>query len=850
MKTNRTQKLTSLLLTFAMIVSMLMVSVSAATTGVKLEFVYPESVKSEEVHISVYNGFPIKSGVKYIEKLEEVPANENGEFVLDTAGTYSYWVQGEGYYSVCKIFNVSAEDVKTGVKKIEVETAPMAGNGYEPTNAKVENAPEDYTQDSRDQVILMLPDEILKHFTTEDLVGYKEFKTPFFTKKHADHQVTTDEQMNAFVKEQDNSCDFMHLYSMGLSPVYKFNMPVALFTETKIPANATFDEAVKLAKSNGKINILIQAQVHSNEPAAGEGALALIDDLTGDYGLETIKNANVVVIPRINPEGGYLFRRYNYFGRDMNRDHMVAESTEIANIHRVYQSMMPEVVMDGHEFTYHIAGTDGFMKNSDDVESTPATSLNINPEITKLALDMADSMHTNFKNSGLRSFHYSYTVNNPIGRAYYGLYNSISFLVETRGIGAGTANYARRVFSQEVAARSIIDFAIAHSEEIRTTVAAAREKVIDLGATYDEDDILVLHQVASGNTLSPSLLTSYQYNIDGITETKSKTEKLSLNDTVVRSRPRPTAYVLPADLENIDTILYIMKDKGIEYYKLEPGSTAELQQYFYVGPYNYESTDKGFTADLREPAMVTFDQGAYVFPMDQWSGNVLGMLMEPDVNDSDGYDGTLVQYKMFTYDEETKNFPMYRYIGDNPRETLVSNVFEMPFKDVKENDWYYEGVRVTTAMGLFKGVTEDMFGPKINLTRAMLAQILYADAGKPEIDFDAGYTDVPEDTWYTDAVNWVTKMGIAIGYGDGRFGPEDAITREQLATMLFGEEGKPDPEYELKFDDVDQIADWAVDAMTWAVHYGVMEGIGNNLLAPKSIATRAEAAVILMQCLK
>ena len=147
---------------------------------------------------------------------------------------------------------------------------------------------------------------------------------------------------------------------------------------------------------------------------------------------------------------------------------------------------------------------------------------------------------------------------------------------------------------------------------------------------------------------------------------------------MVRSRIRPTAYVIPKDIPNAEKILYILDNQGAEYYELAPGSTANLKQYYYVGEYTYEGSSKGFTADLREEAAVTFDQGAYVIPMDQVSGNVIAMTMEPDVNDSNGYDGTLVQYGLVSYDTATMNFPIYRYEGNNHRTTLVSNARETP----------------------------------------------------------------------------------------------------------------------------------------------------------------------------
>ena len=288
-----------------------------------------------------------------------------------------------------------------------------------------------------------------------------------------------------------------------------------------------------------------------------------------------------------------------------------------------------------------------------------------------------DGLHKNATDSGLRVYHYGTTVNNPIGRAYYGLYNSISILVETRGIGAGSTNFARRGYSQQNAAHSIIDYAVANDDAINKAVADARAQVAEDGKVFDAEDTVILQQVASGKTQSPTALTRYQYNMDG-SDAKTSSATLSMNDTVVRSRIRPTAYVIPKDIPNAEKILYILQNQGAEYYELEPGSTAELKQYYYVGEYTYNEKKAGFTADLRDAAKVTFEKGAYVIPMDQVSGNVIAMIMEPDVNDSNGYDGTLVQYGVVPYDKTTKNFPIYRYEGNDPRTTLVSNAAEQP----------------------------------------------------------------------------------------------------------------------------------------------------------------------------
>lgn len=678
MNWNRTRKWTSLLLSGAVLSSLLVTSSLAAADAASLEFQYPEDVDPAEVTLTVYEGYPAASGEDAVTALPQVSQNSDGSFALREPGTYCYWVRGDGYYNICKIFLVTQEDLADGTVELTVETGPLEADGFQPTNPGLTNVPENFAQDSRDALLTIWPDEILEeHFSTDTLAGYEPYDTPYFTIERADHKFTTQDEMMDFLESKDAGEEDMYLYSLGRTPAYGYTMPIAVFTTTDLSSASSLEEAGELVSDNGKLTVWIQSQIHPNEPASGEGALVMISDLCGSYGDEVLEDINVVVVPRINPDGSYLFSRATYQGFDMNRDHMALKAPELAYLHTAYRYFMPEVVMDGHEFTFYGVTDDGYMRNADDMQSTPASSLNNNPLVNELAEEAVDSLHQNAVDSGLRVYHYGYTVNNPIGRAYYGLYNSISILVETRGIGAGSTNFERRVYSQQNAAHSIIDYAAAHDDEIIQAVSDARAQVIADGAIFDADDIVVLHQTASGADQSPTPLTRWQYSVDG-SDAKSTTATLSMNDTVVRSRIRPTAYVIPKDIPNAEKILYILDNQGAEYYELAPGSTANLKQYYYVGEYTYEGSSKGFTADLREETSVAFPQGAYVIPMDQVSGNVIAMTMEPDVNDSNGYDGTLVQYGLITYDGATMNFPIYRYEGNNPRTTLVSNAAEIP----------------------------------------------------------------------------------------------------------------------------------------------------------------------------
>ncbi len=132
----------------------------------------------------------------------------------------------------------------------------------------------------------------------------------------------------------------------------------------------------------------------------------------------------------------------------------------------------------------------------------------------------------------------------------------------------------------------------------------------------------------------------------------------------------------------------------------------------------------------------------------------------------------------------------------------------------------------------------------------MLSQILYNKEGRPSITDANKFTDVASGAWYTDAVSWAVSRGIVDGYSNGRFAPNDNITREQLAVMLWRYAGSPAAaDGELHFTDADKAGSYARDALRWAVGNGILNGLGGGKLNPKGLATRAQVATMLMRYL-
>lgn len=171
-----------------------------------------------------------------------------------------------------------------------------------------------------------------------------------------------------------------------------------------------------------------------------------------------------------------------------------------------------------------------------------------------------------------------------------------------------------------------------------------------------------------------------------------------------------------------------------------------------------------------------------------------------------------------------------------------------PFEDVQADAWYYSAIEYVHSNGLMTGTSDDamLFSPDMPLTRGMLTAILYRQAGSPEADTNS-FSDVPAGQYYAAAVSWAAKAGIVTGTGDNQFKPEDAITREELAVILYRYSGSPAVTDKFAgFHDADRISDWAKQAVAWALEQGVMTGDGEMLL-PRASATRGETAAMLQR---
>lgn len=173
------------------------------------------------------------------------------------------------------------------------------------------------------------------------------------------------------------------------------------------------------------------------------------------------------------------------------------------------------------------------------------------------------------------------------------------------------------------------------------------------------------------------------------------------------------------------------------------------------------------------------------------------------------------------------------------------------FPDVPSEEWYYEPVMQASHLGLITGYPDGRFGPKDDVTRAQIVQILYNCYGSDK-GTDSGFRDVDKNEWYAKAITWASKTGIVQGTGAKSFAPKDKLTREQMVSILYAKAGRPDVDansvlgYYIDYKDV---SSWAKNAMAWAVQNGIVTGTTDTTLSPGATASRAQSATIITRYL-
>ncbi len=189
----------------------------------------------------------------------------------------------------------------------------------------------------------------------------------------------------------------------------------------------------------------------------------------------------------------------------------------------------------------------------------------------------------------------------------------------------------------------------------------------------------------------------------------------------------------------------------------------------------------------------------------------------------------------------------YALLPGSARIRIINNA--KYFQDVKETDWFNDYVIFVSSHELFIGVSEDLFAPQTNLTRAMMVTVLWRLENRPQAEMISTFIDLKRNSWYDQAVDWAAEKGVALGYSSEAFGPQDDVTREQMAAFLFRYMGAVGFDVSAWADfagyaDGNEVSAWAEEAMHWAVGSGLIIGRSDTELAPRDTATRAEVATM------
>ncbi len=183
--------------------------------------------------------------------------------------------------------------------------------------------------------------------------------------------------------------------------------------------------------------------------------------------------------------------------------------------------------------------------------------------------------------------------------------------------------------------------------------------------------------------------------------------------------------------------------------------------------------------------------------------------------------------------------------------TAYAAVNDTDFSDVAADAWYADAAKYVRDNGIMNGTSNTTFSPNSTMTRAMLATVLHRVAGSPAVNQAADFRDVSTGAYYSDAAAWASANGIVTGYGNGLFGSNDPVTREQIATILWRYQGSPAPAgTAADFADQSAISSYAVNAVAWARENSIINGMEGNRFAPKNNATRAQVATILRNFLQ
>jgi len=607
----------------------------ASAGTVELEF--------EEAETGNYTGASVSIKV-YQDAFSETEAPKiYGKYCIENAeagDVFTCRIYSEGYYTYLKADCLTEADIAAGRKTVTYTLDKRAGTGYE--------AKEVYRWNENAEKMF---------FSGDTLTGVNRglLDTPAFSGTKAAHQFTSIEEGISYLQGVCESSSRAHLYYVDGNTSY----PAVVLTETDLTGADTLTKAVSRLSKDGKLKVMYQAQIHGNEPASGEGALAVCRGLSENGQL--LSSMDVVVIPYVNTRGSKNFTRTNGSGININRDALQLESAETKRLHKLYNKLMPEIFIDGHEFNMrknlNEAASDCRIEGADDVRIACLENLNRGKNLFDIERTIVKNTVDGLPEKGFRTFFYEANWDSTTSCNYARMQNSLSFLIETNGIGNGKMGMERRVLAQYESVMSILEQAASKKKTIISAVKSARDDIKQRGKRYGENKTFVLtHQTSAAD---PMTAKRSVFDFFGNYLVKDQLASCCNRSVSVKERSLPTAYIIPKSADGASDARDILTANGAKYFEIKKGSKISVSQY----------TGSSKNAKKTKRKNVTFTKGAYVFYMDQTAANIIAATLEPDGGDSAEYDGSLVQSG--TLRKKNGKYPIYRYTGKDPQKSLA-----------------------------------------------------------------------------------------------------------------------------------------------------------------------------------
>ena len=481
-----------------------------------------------------------------------------------------------------------------------------------------------------------------KYYNTNDIIGFKTPDTPYFThNRYGKRYFTSNKEVYEYTKAKADSCSYAYTFD-AFTSAGGATVPVVVFTKDNIPTNATLEDVAKTVTSqHSRDIIMITAIVHGEESSAGEGALAMIDEMCDEFGnsLLTDNIGAVVIIPRLNPDGCATFKRSSpYAPQTANRDYMALSTVETAATVRIFNLFAPSVLMDLHESPHHpVCSASRVVTDIYDLGFVTSASLN-----TGFA-DSNAAIHCDYKNRGMRAvefiteamkdvsekgfrpyYFYSTGTSPTTFNGYSCLNGAIGMTIEIAGLHAGDSMYARRVFAQISAVKAVCNVVKKSGNAWASEIKAARNKIALSAQKFNVDTPIVLQTTYSRHNITSPSWNNPLASADTTMVKPDNVTRYHYRDIAIKYRSRPTAYVISAETEGIENVLSLLDKHAISYHLLKKETMLKLKQY----DVRNNEIMLGAAKDI------VFDNGAYIIPVDGYRANMIATLFEPDFSDN------------------------------------------------------------------------------------------------------------------------------------------------------------------------------------------------------------------------